>query len=420
MKVSGSKNNLQSISYAPTPVEKKSAKKNIDVAQLWQHYHALNDGQWISKSFFDKKIKTHGKKAVSRAVETCEKIRHLDGKLGLSAKKLFKIALFIEKTLPKEIASGRYYHHRKATGLNRTVQYDPKTKRVFINLRSSLGSGKHKKVTKAVLYDHKNPVFIACAATSDRCKKELGVHKRFKHREGLARTYAITQHYDQKHHRVMTSIFLKLYNGHSLRHHQHHQGELSQKEKAIVARDLLHGLEHLHKRNLVHCDLHSGNALLHVANPSAKKKKLSAVLIDFGRTKRLSEARKSAPRIHAASRTNAPEAFTRHKIRAKAVDIYALGYQLYHLNYGRPPELPSKNTFVRALHSSKSKQRAFGKSLRANIKKIQTKRKEDINNNSSYNQFQKLILKMCHTNPSTRGSATELRRKLDDIIKNWD
>ncbi|MBS0655242.1 MAG: protein kinase [Verrucomicrobia bacterium] len=415
MNISKVKNYFNGIIPDKQTLIKKANKAGRSMQGIWLKATTSKFEKWIDKASFKRKIKQHGKKALSSAIGACEKIWKLkeQGKLGLSTHSLFEIALFIETKLPKYISKHKYHLDKKTTGLNRSIEYDPKTKRVFIDLRSSLGSGVHKKVTKALLYDSKKPLFIACAKSSEKCAAETRVHKKFKHKQGLAQTYAIT------HHKGTTSLFLKLYNGHSLRHHQYNRGELSKKEMAIITRDLLYGLEHLHKHNLVHCDLHGGNALMDKSG-----KKISAALIDFGRTKRVGAAKKKGPRIHASARTNPPEVFMKGKnISAKAVDIYALGCQLYHLNYGKELELPSKGAFVHAFHAGRGQQHSFGKVVRADLKKLQAQRKQQIDSHrksSSYDLFQKIILKMCHNNPSSRGTAHSLRKKLDNIIKNWN
>ncbi|MBS0655243.1 MAG: protein kinase family protein, partial [Verrucomicrobia bacterium] len=292
--------------------------------------------KWVDASKFKSQIKKYGYNALQKTIGSCEKIWKLQGDLGLKEKELYKIALYINTKMKGKIKEGNNYLRKKETGLARTIEYDPKSKRTFIHLKIPLGTGVHKIVEKSLMYDPKRPQFVATTSTTEECANEVAVHKKVRNMKGLVHTYAVTKHVKEKSQKTVTSMMLELYNAKSLRHYQYSRGELTPTEELTIARDLLYGLENMHSKNLVHRDLHSGNYLV-----NRTKENVSAALIDFGRAKSVKEAAKT-PTFTPAKRLNPPEMFRKTKsLKHKALDIYALGIELFHLHFGTEPSLPS-------------------------------------------------------------------------------
>lgn len=385
----------------------------------------ISSRKWTNKSDFFKQVKKHGKTTLSQTIKTCEKIWKLKTELKLTTHQLFNIALFIETKFKREIKKGHFYIGRGSHGLDRSIEYDPKTKRTFIHLANSLGSGTHKVVTKSLMYNHYDPRIVANASTSENINNEVKAHKKFRHMQGLAHTYAITQHVNKKIKKKMTSIILKHYNAHSVHHYQANRGELTKKEELTIARDLLYGLENMHKQGLVHRDMHPYNFLVNrEVDSKTRKETISAVLIDFGRTIKKEQAGIKSPWMP-TKQINAPETFSNHpkKINYKATDVYALGYQLYHLHYGQPPEVPTRDEFAHAMRGINTTRYNFRKILSGKLEKFRKAIKKEVSKKEAhhratpYDLYKKVIAQMCNPNPKARSTAHELRKKVDRLLE---
>jgi serine/threonine protein kinase len=352
----------------------------------------------------------------------------------MSKKELFAISLFIETKMKRHLEKGRYYIKKERSKVARTIEHDPKTKRTFIHLKGhgvpKLGQGWHKKVTLSIMYDLQSPELVAnCVCTDNSCNKEISILKKLKNKKGIVNTYAITQHKKRKGRQKVTSMIVKLYNGHSLHHYQLHPEELTKKQQIIVARDLLCGLEQLHKHDLIHRDMHAGNFLIDKSkDPETGKMNVSAAIIDLGQAKKNSKTKREAPMVQVPRRLNPPDAFNKmkHSIRTKTADIYALGCNLFHMYYHSQPQWSRKSRFLKIKHLSNKKRHLFKHNLAHRIHKhiknrkarLEEKRSKGIN--TKYDKFAQVILKMCHPKPYKRGTAHELRERLDRILAQLD
>lgn len=367
----------------------------------------------------------YSSKVVERALNASENIWELKSDLGLTKHELFSLCLFIETKLSSHVKKGQLYLRKEKTKLARTIQYDPKTKRTFIHLKQHgikrLGKGWHKVVTYSIMYSDKNPELVANSVLEldFDSRREVSILKRLKTQRGLAKTYSITTHAKKRSKKKVVSIIQKLYNAKSLHHYQQNPKILSREKVMHIAHDLLYGLEELHKHNLVHRDLHGGNILVE----RVKGGKYNAAIIDFGQTRRAKQAALYGPMVEVPKRFNPPDAFWRNvkTINAKAVDVYALGLNLYHLYFGVQPEWASKPAFAKISSLSDSGKVSFRNRLLSKISYYLKKRKNSITSNQDlYTRFERLILQMCHPKPYKRGSAREVRLKLDKILRDMN
>ena len=384
---------------------------------------------WTHSKTLTKLCKKHSLEKVERALDKCSNIWKLQdnsGKknLGLKKHELFKIALFIETGLKKYIKHHSAYIRKEKTHLARTIEYDRKSKRIFIHLKTHgikhLGTGCHKEVTRSILYNAQKPELVANSVMQKAPKKELRYLKKLMAAKGLAETYAIGEHKKYHSHKKVISIIQKLYGAGSLHHHQHNPQELSKSDKLSVARDLLRGLESMHKKDIVHRDLHGCNVLLNrEVDPETGKSKISAALIDLGQALKAKKAKKRAPKVEVPKRFNPPESFwrkTKH-IDAKAVDVYALGLNLYHLFFGESPEWAPKEAFVKISDMTDDEKVRFRKVLKKRTYEVLDSRKKEIEKNKSkYYPLEQIILQMCAPCQRARGTASEHRKKLDVLI----
>jgi serine/threonine protein kinase len=356
---------------------------------------------------------------VTRAKQACATILHTLPPCGLKEHELYAITHFIEHGLKKQIEKGNFYLNKEKTKLARTIEYDPETKRVFIHLKThhvdAIGKGFHKKVTRSILYDIDSPELVANSTMSEVNTKEIKYLKKTMGAKGLAETYAITTHSKKGSNKTVRSIIQKLYSGGTLYHFQHNAHELTEREKLVVCRDLLQGLESLHDKDIVHRDLHGNNVLLH-----RNQNSISAVIIDLGQAKNAEKAKKETPLIQIPKRFNPAESFWRKddKIDAKAIDLYGLGMNLYHLYYGVAPEWAPHDAFKKIQHLSDDKKIKFRKELIEKTEKVLNKRRKELeNNNSEYALLGKIVIQMCDPHKKGRGTAREHRLALDALIK---
>ncbi|XP_042494570.1 serine/threonine-protein kinase RUNKEL [Macadamia integrifolia] len=100
------------------------------------------------------------------------------------------------------------------------------------------------------------------------------------------------------------------------------------------ARDLVKGLQFLHSKGIIYCDLKPSNILL---DENGRTK-----LCDFGIARRLSEISKTTPSLLPQAKRGtpcymAPELFQDGGVHSYASDFWALGCVLYECYAGRPP-----------------------------------------------------------------------------------
>ena len=361
-------------------------------------------------------LKKHGEKPVLNAVRACEKMWKLSDSLRISKGKLFKIALYIETKLRPQIKKGTYYFQKSRTKLARAIEYDRKSKLIFIHLNGHVGKGCHKKVTRSLIYHKIRPELVANLTFIDTNKGELDIIKKLKAQTGIAATYAITKHKEGK--KKVQCVMQKFYNGGSLFGYLYSPGRLSKDEIMLVSRDLVEGLENIHKHNVIHRDLHGGNFILDLKeDPKTKKKRYFAVITDFGQAKSPEEAKIRAPHLQVPHRWNPPEAFWRKKsgIDPKASEVYSLGLSLYHLYFGSVPEWARKEDFDH-MPKSKNQKVIFRKKLTDRLRKQLAVRKRGLGNDV-HDQFAKIILSMCHPNQYQRPSTHEVRQKIENLLQ---
>ena len=387
---------------------------------------ATPDDEWATEERLDEVAVKYGIEALTRTLTMCEKIWKLKDPLGLTKHELFKLVLFIETKLSGRIEKGKYYLRKERTRLPRTIEYDPVSKRTFIHLKkhgiAGLGEGWHKSVTRSIMYDLVNPRCVAnCVMQIDtNCEREIAIVKKLPREKGLVRTYAVTTHTKKTKNTPVVSFLQRLYNSHSLYHYQHKYGELNKKQMLCIGRDAASGLASLHKHNYIHRDLHGGNFLLRRKVDSVTKEvRMSAAIIDFGQSMKSYDAVKMAPQIEVPERFNAPDAFYRTKsnIDPKAVEVYALGLNLYHLWFGVQPEWATKERFSGIGHLSDNGKVGFRRKLIEDIEKQIAVRENTLSGISLYDEYARIILQMCHSNPFERPTAAAIYENLSHIIE---
>lgn len=380
--------------------------------------------EWVSNKEGKKAISRHGENTFERVLEACNNIWKVSDKLGLKKKDVFSLCMYIETKLPSKIKDGKIYLKKEKTGLARTIEYDPKTKRTFIHLKkhhiSGIGEGWHKKVTKSIMYDLKAPEIVANCVCDYTGEGEVAVLKKVQGKQGIMETYALTEHTKQKTKKKVTSIICKLYNAHSVRHYQYNVSPMSPLDKLKIARDFVAGIESLHSKDLIHRDLHGANILVdRRLDPITGKEVFSAAVIDFGQVLSVKDAVKKAPNIEVPRKVNPPESLKRDpsKVDPKLAEVFAIGVNLYHLYYGVQPEWTKLKGFDNYRDVRSRERHEFHMELEKEINKHRHRHKDELQGKTdAWSEFGMLIIKMCSVVPEKRGSANYARRKLDELI----
>ncbi|RIA94185.1 kinase-like domain-containing protein [Glomus cerebriforme] len=175
--------------------------------------------------------------------------------------------------------------------------------------------------------------------------------------------------------------------------------DISWNEKLWIVNDIVDGLVNIHKLNIIHRDLHSGNILLNSANIMSKCSK-EAVLCDLGISKSALES--TEDKIYGIINYMDPEVF-KNRTYTIASDIYSLGMVMWELMTGRRP-------FWDRVHDDDDEL----------ILEICDGLRPPIVTNAPKGYIE--LMKECwHSDPEKRPKAIEIRKKLKEIKKGeWD
>jgi serine/threonine protein kinase len=308
--------------------------------------------------------------------------------LGVKEEELKRIYTFIEKELPVQVKSGRFFFPSTVTGFTCPVEYDPATKHVFIHVGTYLADGYSKKVTKSILYSRERSEVVACCKGPLRDLPELKITQKLQGLPGIVEAKALLKKTGS------IELMLKLYNAKSIRA-LYKQKSLcfSFEQKQKIANDLIIGLSSIHKKGYIHRDLHPGNCLVDIA----EDKSVKAAICDFGKTKKREECRAICPQIIRKYRS--PEGYEIKKLRPKdynATDIYSLGCVLYKLYFEKEPPWFSASLSCRP-ESRQRLEELLQLHAVARLKALERVRRW-----TREERFEYVILKMLHPNPKLR------------------
>ncbi len=380
----------------------------------------------IGSSLVKACIEKYGTKAIKKAFCAYKNVKSIKPSY-LPTKELFKIIVYIENEFQKAIGQGITYHSRKRSGLSCPIEYDPASNLTFIHLapykESQLGAGVHKRVTVSIKYDKKSSELVANNSFKRESEdQEINTLKTLHGDAGLLKTLAFTKH-TKTSGKTIFGFVTKLYNLGPLGRSIKNQRKFTSKEIVTIARDLLIGLKNIHNKGFCHRDLHNHNIVLDEnIDPKTKKKKISAVFIDFGRAEQATQIGDNFPQ--ASKKLNPPEFFTKERKYEdhKLSDIYALGVNLFHLMYLKLPpwNYDLLNSFDK-LHMLKMHERIeVGKKLADRIDQYITPRMKKLSKMSKkkpFEEFKFIVLKMLSSNPKERPHASKLIDKVECILK---
>lgn len=351
------------------------------------------------------------------AVQATRKINLKKTGLGISKGQFLQSALYIEEKGKKLFAHKKGYLKSHKTGLKHTLEVDPKLKTAFIvfdSKRAFLGEGKKKQVTKAIHYSRKRPQVVARAEQASASKREMSITKKLHGSQGLFKTLGFATH--NKGSKKYSTIYARLYKPGSLETFFEKKYKLSLYEKMKVALDILCGLEKIHSLKIVHRDLGARNYLIHVPSGKPGKRKVEACVADLGRADYIKNVKDS--KVQGNTTYTAPEGLFRSKLARHdylATDLFATGCVLYRLFYGEKAPWQLVH-YVKDTHRPIKKRYV---EMSDSIRKATWHRRHYLGSKTKLSpkeQFEHLILKMLHVEPSKRGTAKEQRQKLEKIF----
>src|SRR2546430_15876219 len=106
---------------------------------------------------------------------------------------------------------------------------------------------------------------------------------------------------------------------------QNNHSKLTLKDRIVILRHLCDSLDDIHEKDLIHCDLHSGNMLIQAGG---------CYITDLGLCGPVDE--ESSNKIYGIVSYIAPEVFQGKK-RTKKSDIYSIGMIMWEVFAGHPP-----------------------------------------------------------------------------------
>lgn len=190
--------------------------------------------------------------------------------------------------------------------------------------------------------------------------------------------------------------------------------KLLEEQKLSIAKDVVQSLMTMHGKGYAHRDLHNANILL----SCSKSGKVSAGLIDFGRTLHMFAKSKKLPQ-GAASR-NPPEILflSPDKVNKKASDVYALGCFLFSLFFEREYE----GSFVFNARDMQGKSEQDKAQMYIRVKEkyaLEYERFQELMRlqNTQDDEFKTCIFQMIHPDPEKRISLKEVFFLLEKAMR---
>ena len=393
---------------------KKQVESNKSVAlqkfleQALDTTHTLQEIEAIARE--------HNNQPVIDAAVATRKVFSRYRDLGIPQNNFFKTALFITSGKLASFTKKHRYLTPSLTGLDDTIEYDPKTKKVFILLEryddAFLGKGNKKSVYKSILFHRTNPKILARAEQSVPMITEKRMYQKMQHASGVVKARAFTSH--TRDGIKYNTMYFDLFNPGAFNKVFFSENQFSLKEIATIVKDVLTGVESFHRRGLVHRDLHSRNFLIDIHKGKKVHKRIDTVIADFGRTISIKNA-KGVP-VQGGRYFRAPEGINPARMKGKdyfASDIYAIGCVFYELFYHKKPSW--QRAYLKSFTITDAEKK---RELIMSLKEATDTRRKLLEKKSHLDpkrQLELLILKMVQVNPKKRGTAKKLRQKAESI-----
>lgn len=402
-------------------------KTKISHLAKTKHYRAL--GVLIRKSL-NTKCSLQELKAVAsqirctpliEAVHATERLYTTHKNLCIRRPEFLQDALFILTEL-SECRKTSNYLTRKITGLNDTIEYDPRTKKAFILLDrykgSTIGQGFKKSVCKAILFDVNRPKILARAEQKAPMGEELKINRKMQKTAGVINMRTWTTRSSGR--KTITALYMDLYEPGSLKRQlrQKKGRHFTPIQVASIMQRLLRGLNSFHSKDFVHRDIHTGNCFVSMDQNNQMHQRIRAVIGDLGRTLPIKKA--AGLPAQGAKICCPPEGFEMEKMHGQdyfASDIYAMGCVFYHLLFNKLA--PWQGSYLRdkRVSSEKKQKILIGKLITGEKRLHYLSEQEEKRKLSPKEAVEQLILNMVQVDPSKRGTASSLQSKAKKLVR---
>ncbi len=415
---------ILSLFLVSTSLEAKSQSRALQRAVHRQDYRSIGklyQHKMQRKRDFKKNLKylrALRVPPVRAAIEATKTILSLDDDIRLRPGQLFQIALFLETDFQKYIHRHEYYLPAAKTRLACAIEYDPVTRYRFIHLepkKNTLGHGSKKTVTRSILYKGSSSEIVARCMQSKSIQDEYAITKRLQGSRGIIKLYAVTQHmeggvqYD--------TMFCKLYRSGTCGKLLKSGCRFTFEEKVQIALQILEGLDTAHSRGVIHRDLGVANYLIDIEKGKKGKRKIDAVIADFGSARFVSTIQGEHSQAHTFY--TPPEGIyfkTMHGEDYFASDVFAVGCLLYRLYYGKKGPWQNVNYIKSTTGTRGERYEQFIASLKVHVEGKEKALLHKAPPLSKKEQFEAIILRMLRADPHQRGSAKTLLRDMREIL----
>jgi serine/threonine protein kinase len=395
--------------------KKKESKEQANLVETLaanKQYDTL--GRYLRESCGSKfTVKDLQKSKDPLIAKLASEIKALPLEKNMEIGKIFETVLFCKTSHPFSQEVEKHYLPKEQTGMPYAIDYDPVAGLSFIDLELFLGKGKSKVVTKAIMVSSDRLELVAKATQKSDIDRELATSRLLSGVPGIFTIYGCTQHRENE--KIYSSVYSKIYRSGALRGLFDSGYHFSLNEKMSMSLQILHGLEALHSRNLVHRDLGSRNYFVDIPEGPIGKRAIACAIADLGRANYIDQIHDK--KIQGNTSYTAPEGVFHKKLEKSAYfgcDVYAVGCVLYQLFYDRNPEW-------RSSHYVKSRKNAIAlyNELVENIRQATDKRREELQKLATLGpkeEFEYLILRMVDPNPTSRPDAKTARQEMERII----
>jgi serine/threonine protein kinase len=278
---------------------------------------------------------------------------------------------------------------------------------------SRIGEGCHKVVRKVIWYSAHPRIVAECDGDSTALH-EIEVLRLFRGVRGIVSLLGSVERSKGKRYMMYQEYF----SGGSLSKKISAKVAFSEVQILKIAKDVSNGLLAMHRKKIVHRDLHSGNILLRMDSDGLYE----AALGDFGKAEFVAQVKGRVPQ--GAITSNPPETLKENWTRMDRflTDVYALGCNFYSLVWKGPvPWAKAFNVYKMKKYSPEERQRRYEtivKLYSATKDRCvgQILRKKALGDQlTPFESFKVMIFEMIDFTPQHRPQMEIISKKLADI-----
>jgi serine/threonine protein kinase len=354
------------------------------------------------------------------AIHRANAIWNVDNNFGLTQGQLIDICKYIETIQSKKVKGRKLYTSQK-TGLPCLIEKLPSSKGFFIkNLPQShtrVGRGAHKRVNKCIFYSRHPKIVVSCSG-DQTIKREIYILKKLKGCRGITSFMGSSCQGDN------CSMYLDYFSEGSLGAKLDRNYPFTEKQILHLAKDLVMGIQALHKHHIVHRDLHEYNIVLR----SKGGELFEGAITDFGTAKETKTIKRN--KIPFVAQYLYPPELLLHPYSNATIlsnDLYGLGCCFYRLIW--KSRVPWFNAYHKKLleSSDSKKKRDVFKSVASLYKQTKQntighilRKKQSGTHLTPYEEFQIIVFSMIHFNPNQRPKHQKLCDRVTQLVSQME